>query len=191
MHDESGSNHPGRSAHPGPGLGAWPTWVAVATLCLLVHGCDNVQGGAVELSWKLRPASSSLQDKFVDCDSGRDGTGPVTAIRLHWRVDNDRTDPSGNPTGNPTGNDGSESWSCSDNHGVTGFALAEGTASLWITPECMDGTAAANTYIAPAIVQRSVIRGDTISLGAVELVVSVAYCATTPCICGAAIAPAN
>jgi len=183
MHDESGSNPPGRSAHPWGGRGAWLTRVAQATLCLLVHGCDTVQGGAVELSWKLRPASSSLQDKFVDCDSGREGTGPVTAIRLHWRVENGSADPSEH--------DGSEVWRCTDNHGVTGFALAEGTASLWITPECMDGTAAANTYIAPAIVQRSVIRGDTVSLGAIELVVSVAYCATTPCICGAPIVPAN
>jgi hypothetical protein len=179
MHDESGSNHPGRSARPVGGRGAWPTRVAAATLCLLVHGCDTVQGGAVELSWKLRPASSSLEDKFVDCDSGRDGTGPVTAIRLHWQVENDSTD--------PAGKEGSQAWSCDDNHGVTGFALAEGTANLWVTPECAAGTAASNTYIAPAIVQRSVIRGDTVSLGAVELVVSVTSCATAPCICGAEI----
>jgi hypothetical protein len=157
---------------------------AVAAISpLLIAACVQVDGGAVELSWKLRPASSSLEDKFVDCDSGRDGTGPVTAIRLHWQVDNDSAD--------PTGQEGSEAWNCSYNHGVTGFALAEGTASLWITPECADGTAASNTYIAPAIVQRSVIRGDTVSLGAVELVVSVAYCATTPCICGAALPPAH
>ncbi|MEO7733503.1 MAG: hypothetical protein ABIY55_21245 [Kofleriaceae bacterium] len=183
MHDESGSNPPGSSPHPWGGRGAWLTRVVQATLCLLVHGCDTVQGGAVELSWKLRPASSSLQDKFVDCDSGREGTGPVTAIRLHWQVDN--------PGADPGATDGSQAWRCTDNHGVTGFALAEGTASLWVTPECMDGTAAANTYIAPAIVQRSVIRGDTVSLGAIELIVSVAYCATTPCICGAPVAPAN
>jgi len=158
--------------------------VAIATLCLLVHGCDTVQGGAVELSWKLRPASSSLQDKFVDCESGLDGTGPVTQIRLHWQVDDGSDDPSRN--------DGSKAWRCTDNHGVTGFELAEGTASLWITPECMDGTAAPSTYIAPAIVQRSVIRGDAVSLGALELVVSVAYCsATTPCICGTSPAPAD
>lgn len=181
MHDESGSNPPASCARAG--RGAWAMRVAAATLCLLVHGCDTVQGGAVELSWKLRPASSSLQDKFVDCESEREGTGPVTAMRLHWQVENASAD--------PTGTEGSEAWRCSDNHGVTGFALAEGTASLWVTPECMDGTAAANTYIAPAIVQRSVIRGDTVSLGAIELVVSVAYCTTTPCICGGAIPPAD
>jgi len=147
---------------------------SVAAL-LLVYGCDTVDGGAVELSWKLRPAASSLEDKFVDCDSARVGTGPVTAIRLHWEVENDSDD--------PTGKEGSVAWECRFNHGVTGFALAEGTANLWVTPECADGTAAAATYIAPAIVQRSVIRGDTVSLGAIELVVSVAYCDVMPCIC--------
>jgi hypothetical protein len=183
MHDESGSNPPGRSPRPGTWRCGWLAPLAVATLGLLAPGCDTVQGGAVELSWKLRPASSSLQDKFVDCDSEREGTGPVTAIRLHWQVENTSTD--------PTGKDGSEVWNCSYNHGVTGFALAEGTASLWVTPECADGPAAANTYIAPAIVQRSVIQGNTVSLGAVELVVSVAYCATTPCICATAPPPTN
>jgi hypothetical protein len=162
--------------------------VAAGTLCLLVHGCDTVHGGAVELSWKLRPASSSLADKFVDCDSGQAGTGAVTAIRLNWQV-NER---GGGATG------GSQAWRCEYNHGVTGFDLPEGTADLWVTPECIDGPALPETYVTPATVQRSVFRGDTVSLGAVELVVSVSYCRdalrgtgappdadvpTQPCIC--------
>ena len=52
----------------------------------LVAACTQVDGGAVELSWKLRPASSSLPDKFVDCEPGLDGTSPVTRIRLDWEV---------------------------------------------------------------------------------------------------------
>jgi hypothetical protein len=149
------------------------------TLCLPVHGCDSVNGGAVELSWKLRPASSALSAKFVDCDPGSDeqGRGPVTLILLHWRV----------PVGGGTVAEGSESWRCQDNHGATGFELPEGTADLSVTPECGTGgnvmDAAPNTYITPAIVQRAVTRGDTVSLGAVELVVSVSDCSTQPCIC--------
>jgi hypothetical protein len=154
------------------------------TLCLPVHGCDSVNGGAVELSWKLRPASSALSEKFVDCASGQAGAMPVTQIRLHWSV----------PVGDTVA-EGSESWRCQDNHGATGFELPEGTADLSVTPEC--GTennateAAPNTYIAPAAVQRRVTRGDTVSLGAVELVVSVSDCrdapdagvGAQPCIC--------
>lgn len=169
MRDESGSNH---------GCRAWghvaaATRVVIATLCLSVHGCDSVRGGAVELSWKLRPTSSALPDKFVDCDPGNpiaDGRGSVTQIRLHWRV----------PVQGALIED-SAAWPCRDNHGVTGFDLPAGTADLWITPECVgtgDAAVAASpdTYVAPATVQRMVSVGNTVSLGAVELVVSVSYC---------------
>src|ERR1041384_1561000 len=66
MHDDSGSNHRCRLGGPV----AWPTRVGIVTLWLLIHGCDTVNGGAVELSWKLRPASSSDEGKFVHCTSG-------------------------------------------------------------------------------------------------------------------------
>jgi hypothetical protein len=145
------------------------------TLCLLVHGCDTGTGGAVELSWKLRPASSRLDQRFVTCDPGLPGAGIVDQIRLHWSVG---------------GVDGSRAWDCNANHGATGFDLDEGLAQLWVTPECAGNVpAAGDTYTAPAIVERNVIRGETVSLGAVELVVAVSNCATPmnktgePCIC--------
>jgi hypothetical protein len=154
--------------------------IALVTLCLPVHACDTVGGGAVELSWKLRPASGPLSDKFVDCASGL--TGPVTAIRLHWQVGDQP---------------GSQAWACQNNHGVTGFDLPEGTAQLWVTPECGDGVPAdPAAYISPAPIERAVTHGGTVSLGAVELIVVVSYCgppmgSTQPCICpvtGAALA---
>ena len=96
-------------------------------------------------------------------------------IRLHWIV-GDVED--------------SRAWRCDNNHGTTGFDLAEGTAQLWVTPECARGvTAAPNTYTSPARVERKVIRGETVSLGAVELIVAVSNCVTAmntngqPCIC--------
>lgn len=131
--------------------------------------CTQVDGGAVELSWKLRPASSSLPDKFVDCVPGLDGTNPVTRIRLDWEV-----------LGRSSG---FASWRCDDNHGVTGFDLPEGDALLSVTPECAEGAADPATYTAPAPEQRHVILGDTVSLGAVELVLQVSYCGQQPCIC--------
>ena len=138
-------------------------------LVLLLVGCTQVDGGAVELSWKLRPASSSLPDKFVECASGLDGTNPVTRIRLDWEV-----------IGRSSG---FASWRCDDSHGVTGFDLPEGEALLWITPECAEGAANTRTYTSPAPEQRHVILGDTVSLGAVELVLQVSYCGQQPCIC--------
>jgi hypothetical protein len=175
MHDDSGSNHRCRVVGPV----AWATRVAGATLWFLVHGCDTVSGGAVELSWKLRPASSALEDKFVDCSSGKPLTGEVSTIVLHWVVN---------------GAEGATAWPCDFNHGVTGFDLAEGMAQLWVTPACDSGDAASDTYIAPAMLERRVVRGETVSLGAVELVVAVSECqgpdgtepqgpGLRPCIC--------
>jgi hypothetical protein len=192
MRDEPGSNHRCRTARSV----AWAIRGAAGTLCLLVHGCEPGHGGAVELSWKLRPASSGLTEKFVDCVSEQPLPGTldptdttrlnVAMIRLHWEVEPKQ--------GDAPREEGSQAWPCQDNQGVTGFALAEGSANLWVTPECEGGVEAApDTYIAPARVQRTVIRGDTVSLGAVELVVSVSDCAggpndvpgvpVQPCIC--------
>jgi len=143
-------------------------------LCLLVHGCADVQGGAVELSWKLRPASSSLDDKFVDCESGKPGTGAVTRIQLDWTVD----------AGAEVGvRKGFATWRCDDNHGTTGFELPAGNALLTVTPLCEEGPALQASYIAPAAEQRRVIVGDTVSLGAVEIVVVVTSCGDQRCIC--------
>jgi hypothetical protein len=176
MHPDSGSNRECRTAPTvAARIRAASIRVALVTACLLVHGCDTGSGGAVELSWKLRPASSLLNLKFVDCDSGQPGAGIVNQIRLHWSVG---------------GTESSRAWACDDNHGATGFDLDVGLAQLWVTPECVGGAqASATTFIAPAIVEREVIRGETVSLGAVELVVAVSNCATAmnttgqPCIC--------
>lgn len=148
------------------------TRVAFATgMWLGVHGCESVNGGAVELSWKLRPSSSSEDDKFVNCNSGKVGAGAVTAIRLTWTVD---------------GATSFDQWRCDDEHGVTKFDLPPGTASLTVTPRCgpdFERDPEPASYIAPALEQRQVIVGDIVSLGAVELVVVVSYCGQQACIC--------
>lgn len=151
--------------------------IAAATACLFVHGCDTVEGGAVELSWKLRPKSGGLSEQFVQCDPDQPGTNPVTKMRLEWSV---QTDDDGIVTG-------FDEWSCDDSHGVTGFDLPPGTALLAVKPVC--GATPDNyeahpaSYIAPAAEQRRVSLGDTISLGAIELVVVVSYCDEQTCIC--------
>lgn len=144
--------------------------IVVAAMCLGSAACEGGTGGAAELSWKLRPASSALEDKFVDCESGQDGTGPVDAIRLHWDVDGDI---------------GEDQWSCGDSHGVTGFALPSGSGLFWVEPLCEGGPATPASYIAPAVERRSVISGDTVSLGTIELVVQVSDCTLVECICAA------
>jgi hypothetical protein len=145
----------------------------VATIC----ACDKVEGGAVELSWKLRPSSSKIPDKFVACESGEPLTNPVTKMRLEWSV---TTDDDQIVTG-------TDEWPCDDSHGVTGFDLPPGTALLSVKPICdrppNEVEALPSSYIAPAAEQRRVNLGDTVSLGAVELVVVVSYCEDQSCIC--------
>lgn len=138
--------------------------------------CENVDGGAAELSWALRPASSALEEPFVSCNSNEEGTGPITAIRLDWTVEivvdgmlEQHVD--------------SESWPCNDSYGVTGFVLPEGSALFSVSPLCEFGPADPASYIAPAVEQRRVIVGDTVNLGAIELIVQVSDCDVAPCIC--------
>jgi hypothetical protein len=151
--------------------------IAALLVACSLPGCDKVDGGAVELSWKLRPASSDLPDKFVACRSGQVGTNPVTKMRLQWSV---RTDDNELVQG-------TDEWPCDDSHGVTGFDLPPGTALLSVKPVCgvapNEFDAVPDSYIAPAAEQRRVNLGDTVSLGAVELVVVVSYCPDQSCIC--------
>lgn len=158
---------------------AWSPRIAFTALCLIVHGCASANGGAVELSWKLRPASGATSDPnvpgFLDCgildNNGQrlPGTGPVAFVELDWQV--------GASTGHAQ-------WKCSDGHGVTGFELPAGTAILSTRPLCgTNDPASPDEYTAPAPEQRSVFVGDTVSLGGVELVVQVDSCTQQACIC--------
>jgi hypothetical protein len=144
----------------------------LVTLCLLVHAaCTDVDGGAVELSWKLRAATGSTEAgdvvKCGACDQPR--PGEVAKIRINWDGD---------------AGSGSDVWCCKDGHGVTGFDLPAGDVLLTVTPICAnDVPAEPDTYTAPAPEQRHVITGNTISLGAVELVLQVSSCGFQRCVC--------
>jgi len=144
--------------------------ILATALYLLVHAaCTDVSGGAVELSWQLRPASGAeTSQPSIECTSGFPLTGPVTGIRLDWDV---------------AGTQAFAVFDCNAKHGVTRFELPPGQALLSVSPICEGGPAAPDTYTAPAPEQRTVNVGDTVSLGAVELILQVSSCAVQPCIC--------
>lgn len=122
----------------------------------------------MELSWKLRAATGTSQT-FLDCAIDLPGTGHISQIRLDWNVD---------------GIEGFRQWSCDDDHGATTFDLPEGQALLSVSPVCdNDMVADIATYTAPAPEQRTVIAGNTINLGGVELLLEVASCDQQKCIC--------
>jgi hypothetical protein len=150
-----------------------PRRVALAprlALYLAVHaGCTAVDGGAVELSWRLKPSSGAdTSQPFIDCDSQLSGTGPVTGIRLDWDT---------------AAGSAFAVFDCDAGHGVTRFEVPPGQALLTVSPVCASGPADPSTYIAPAPEQRTVTVGNTVSLGAVELVLTVTSCGVEPCIC--------
>jgi hypothetical protein len=143
----------------------------VFALCPLVHGCADVHGGAVELSWKLRAAAGSTAT-FLDCAITLAPTNQVVEvarIQLDWDVGGDT---------------GVRSWPCDADHGVTKFELPEGTALLRVSPICAnDMVPLPSTFRAPAPEQRKVILGNTVSLGGVELLLEVSSCDLQACIC--------
>jgi hypothetical protein len=149
----------------------------VFALCLAVHGCADVNGGAVEFSWKLRAVTGS-EATFLDCAIQLEPTKQrvqVARIQLEWDVE----DRSGHHEM------GARSWACEDDHGVTKFELPEGVALLHVSPICENtgDVAPASTFKAPAPEQRNVIVGNTISLGGVELLLEVSSCDLQACIC--------
>jgi hypothetical protein len=151
----------------GPSRVATASRALIVTLCLAVHGCADVDGGAVELSWKLRAATGASQ-AFLSCNVGLPGTGPITHIRLDWEVGELAA---------------FRQWRCEDDHGVTGFELPEGSALLRVSPVCATGEADPSTYSAPAPEHRRMIAGNTVSLGGVELLLEVSSCDRQACIC--------
>ena len=135
--------------------------VVLATLvCLGVHGCDDVSGSAVELSWILRPPTTT---DAASCAQTR-----IRQMRLLWDV---------------AGDAGSQAWPCTDTRAVTDFDLPAGEATLWVVPECDGGPAAEDTYEAPAPVVRTLAVGEVVSLDAVVVQVQIANCSLQPCIC--------
>jgi hypothetical protein len=125
--------------------------VAATLLWMSVHACTDVNGGAIELSWKLRPSNGLPCGSESCCDESR-----VQQIALHWDV----VDGAGATVS------GGESWSCSENRAVTRFEVPSGEATLWVVPVCGGGDAPPERFEAPAPLVRTVTDGAVMSLPA-------------------------
>jgi hypothetical protein len=136
--------------------------VALAPLvCLPVHGCIEVDGGAVEVSWDLRGSDGS----DTDCEPAG-----VAGIELAWDV---------------AGTGGTVVFPCADARGVTVFEVPEGQAALSLRPVCVGGQPAEEgAFRAPAPIVRTVTAGEVVTLATQVLEVRLAGCTEgAPCIC--------
>lgn len=143
-----------------------PLRAAVAPLalaCLPVHaGCEQLEDGAVEVSWSLYDENGGT----TNCDRAR-----IDQIQLWWTVD---------------GRTRNRLFPCADQHGVTGFDLPVGEASLYVAPHCEDGTITpdARTYAAPPAIVRTITAGEVVTLDTQLIQVKLGSCTTeAPCIC--------
>jgi hypothetical protein len=171
---------------------------ACAATCASAGACTNATGGAVDLNWRLKPAAGfaelGMVDNFIDCGgsgaltvsdsggrsvaiagvpiAGAGGTMPtmprIPNIRLYWQTSDVLTPPEVVR---------SKDFKCSTENGVTNFEVPPGDALLYVAPICEDEAgqfeAGACTYTAPAPVVRTMVAGQTVELGALEIILNV------------------
>ncbi len=144
--------------------------VIVLALAAASSACIEIDGGAVELSWSLR----SFDGERVDsCAKAR-----VDKVRICWQ------DVEG---GTSTGVcEGSQSFPCGEENGVSGFEIAPGSTSFWIEPICVDGSPAdVGSYQVPPPIVRTIEDGKIVTLNSLLIVVTpfASSCPSAGCTC--------
>jgi hypothetical protein len=145
------------------------TLACVGPGCADGSGCEEVEGGAVELSWSLEGPDGQRIDRCADVR--------VAQISLQW---------------NEGGDGSSAAWPCEDRSAVTSFIVPAGETTLWVEPVCADGyRLLQRTFEAPAPVVRRIEEAELVTLNAVLITVQ-NVCPSSDeeactCICGDAI----
>ena len=133
-------------------------------------GCIEIEGGAVELSWSLRSFDG---DRVDQCASAR-----IDEVRVCWEAVAD---------GTSTGIcEGSQSFPCGEENGVSGFEIDPGATAFWIEPICVDGSPAEpGSYEVPPPIVRTVEEGNIVTLNSllIEVAPFASSCPDTGCTC--------
>lgn len=133
---------------------------------LLLSGCVELDGGAVELSWTLREFDG---DAVSGCGRARHAGAPAgeplfAEMRLCWQAAPDGVA--------SAACDESFTFECGPRHGVSGFELPPGPTAFWLEPLCSDGTLAAIVgYQVPPPIVRDVVVGAVVTLNSLLVVV--------------------
>src|SRR3972149_6976577 len=122
---------------------------------MIMTGCIDVNGGAVELSWTIRAVGGDQRQRHCQDASGH---GPIGAVRL---VANQVECGAGCAERRPA------PWACDDYHGTTRFEIPEGKWSLAIAVQCQNGTDATEPGVrVPDPIVRDIRFGEVAQLNA-------------------------
>lgn len=129
----------------------------VLALTPAAAACIEIDGGAVELSWSLR---SFEGDQVESCPEAR-----IDEVRVCWQSISE---------GTSTGVcEGSQSFPCGEENGVSGFEIDPGSTAFWIEPICIDGSPAEpGSYQVPPPIVRTVEDGNIVTLNSLLIVVT-------------------
>ena len=144
--------------------------VIVLALSAACAACIEIDGGAVELSWSLRSFDGERVDSCTDAR--------VDQVRVCWQsVEGDTS----------TGIcEGSQSFPCGEENGVSGFEIVPGRAAFWVEPICFDASPAdIGSYQVPPPIVRTVEDGKIVTLNSLLIVVTPfgAGCPDAGCTC--------
>lgn len=129
-------------------------------------GCEELDGGAVELSWTF----FTTRGEPLECAAAN-----VGAVRVVWEVQ--RAD--------GTSTSDFETFECEDESGATSFRITPGRAAFSVLPICESGEAAApGTFESPPPIVRTVDDGRVVTLDTLLVVLRRDGCtAKAPCAC--------
>jgi hypothetical protein len=132
---------------------------------LALGGCVRVDGGAVELSWTVRPIDGMTDlDDWADCARGTDTLAEVALCARACTIVSD-----GACVGEVTCP--VHAWPCERRHGSTLFEIVAGRKELWIEVRCADGARA--DVLVPEPIVRDIADGEVTQLHAVLISVPV------------------
>ncbi len=144
--------------------------------------CVEVDGGAVELSWRLRDFTGEKEPDNM-CTLTR-----VGAIRICWLpLDTDAGLPDA-PQCTIERLDGGfkelyRDFDCTAKRGVTRFEVPPGANAFFVQPVCANGKAPTGPYQVPPPIVRQVDSGAVVTLNQLLVIVTPTDCQGEACTC--------
>jgi hypothetical protein len=154
--------------------------IAIAAAVLLAGvSCVEVEGGAVELSWRLR----DVRGGDSDCALARVGTIRVCWVPVTGDAGADQMTECTIVRTDAGFSELFREFDCTEKRGVTRFEVPAGPNALFVRPVCADGQAPTGDFQVPPPIVRNVETGGVVTLNQLLIVVSADDCVGEACTC--------